>query len=44
MPTIPLNVLAFLSEWLALLMAKKEWHAVIFVHADGIPIPPGHTP
>src|SRR6266403_2224751 len=44
MPTIPLNLLAFLSEWLALRMAKKEWHAVILVHKDGISIPPGHTP
>ena len=25
-------------------MAKKEWHAVILVHKDGISIPPGHTP
>src|SRR5467141_1471509 len=23
---------------------EKEFPAVIFVHADGIPIPPGHTP
>src|SRR6266478_9393379 len=44
MPTIPLNLPAFLSEWLALRMAKKEWHAVIFVHKNGISIPPGHTP
>src|SRR6267154_425489 len=44
MPTIPLNLLAFLSEWLALRNSEKESHAVIFVHRDGIPIPPGHTP
>jgi len=44
MPTIPLNLLAFLSEWLALRMVKKEWHAVILLHKNGISIPPGHTP
>ena len=44
MPTIPLNLLAFLSEWLALRMAKEEWHAVVFVHKTASPFRPGIRP
>src|SRR5713101_8074573 len=44
MPTIPLNLLAFLSEWLFFEWRKKESHAVSFVQKNGIFIPPEHMP
>src|SRR6266849_8469651 len=44
MPTMPLNQLAFLSECLALRMAKRNGPAVSYIPKNGIPIRPGVGP
>lgn len=44
MPTMPLNQIAFLFEWLALRMPKRNSPAVIFVRENGIPFRPGIRP
>src|SRR5712692_1535860 len=44
MPTMPLNQLAFLSECLALRMAKRYGPAVSYIPKNGIPIRRGIGP
>jgi hypothetical protein len=39
MPTMPLNQLAFLFEWLALRTVKMDRASFAFVRKHGIPIP-----
>src|SRR6266851_4870435 len=44
MPTMPLNKLAFLSEWLAPRMGKRNGPVAIFVQKAASPFRPGIRP